>query len=99
METELQQNHAIMKLLFGEWTIRLNTRAAQLSSGDQVLPVIVQMSEYTKKKAEDDDWYSDPFYTHNEGYKIQLNVMPNGYDSAQGTHLSVYLYLMHGRSI
>ena len=96
VETELQQNHAVMKSLFGEWTMQLNTRAVQLSSGDQVLPVIVRMSEYTKKKENDVEWYSDPFYTHKEGYKIQLNVVPNSHDASRDSHLSVYLYLMEG---
>ena len=96
LESELQQNHALMKVLFGEWTIRLNTKAIQLSSGNQVLPVIVRMSEYTKKKMRKVDWYSDPFYTHEQGYKIKLNVLPDGSNNGKGTHLSVYLYLMAG---
>ena len=96
VESELQQNHAVMKLLFGERTMQLNTRAAQLSSGDQVLPVIVRMSEYTQKKENNVDWHSDPFYTHKEGYKLQLNVVSNGHDTAKGTHLSVCLYLLRG---
>ena len=94
LQTELQQNHAVMKILFGEWTMLLNTRAVQLSSGDQVLPVVVRMSEYTKKKENNDDWYSDPFYTHEEGCRIQLKVVPGGQNNAKDTHLSVYLNLM-----
>ena len=96
VESELRQNHAVMKLLFGEWTMQLITRAVQLSSGDQVLPVIVRMSEYTQKKENNVDWYSDTFFTHLEGYKIRLNVVPNGYNKVKDTHLSVYLYLMSG---
>ena len=96
LESALQQNHALMNLLFGKRTIELSTKALLLSSGDQVLPVIVHMSEYTKKKEDDIDWYSDPFYTHEEGYKMQLNVLPNGYDKGKDTHLSVYLYLLKG---
>ena len=96
LELELQQNHAVMKLIFGEWTIQLNTRAAQLLSGDQVLPVVVRMSEYTKKKENNVDWYSDPFYTHSEGYKIQLNVVPNGCNTPEGNYLSVYLHFLRG---
>ena len=96
LESALQQNHALMNLLFGEWTIELSTKALQLSSGDQVLPVVVHMSEYTKKKEDNVDWYSDSFYTHKKGYKMQLNVVPNGYSEAKGTHLSVYLFLMEG---
>ena len=98
LESELQKNHAVMKVLFGEvqWTIRLNTRAIQLSSGDQVLPVIVGMSEYAKKKENNVDWYSYPFYTCDKGYKMKLNVVPDGCNNGKGTHLSVYLYLMEG---
>ena len=96
LESALQQNRIPMKLLFGDWVTQLHTRAMQLSSGDQVLPVIVRMSGYTQKKENNVDWYSDPFYTHKKGYKIQLNVVSNGYNSAKDTHLSVYLYLMEG---
>ena len=96
LKSALQENQVLMKLLLGKWLIQLNAKALRLSSGDQVLPVIVRMSEYTKKKEDNVDWYSNPFYTHKEGYKIQLNVVPNGYDIAKGTHLSVYLYLMKG---
>ena len=91
MEDELQQNHALI-----EWTIQLNIRAIQLSSGNQVLPVIVRLSEYTAKKMCGVDWYSDPFYTHKEGYKVKLNVLPDGWNNGKGTHLSVYLYLVEG---
>jgi len=70
LEFELQQNRALMKALFGEWTAELNTKALQLPSDDRVLPVVVQMSEYTNNKKTNADWYSDPFYTHKEGYKM-----------------------------
>ena len=55
LKSELQQNHALMKVLFGEWTMQLNTRAIQFSSGDQALPVIVQLSEYSTKKMDEVD--------------------------------------------
>ena len=96
LELGLRQNHAVMKLMFGEWTMQLNTRAAQLSSGDQVLPVIVRMSEYAQKKENNIDWYSDPFYTEEGGHKIQLNVAPNGCDTAEGNYLSVYMHFIRG---
>ena len=95
-EFELEQNHALMKVLFGEWTMQLNTRAIQLSSGNQVLPVIVRMSGYASKKKNEVYWYSDPFYTEEEGYKIILKTFPDGFSNGKGTHLSVYLYLMEG---
>jgi len=81
------------------WWKQINSKASKLSSGDQVVlvPVIVKMSDYTKKKMDRVDWYSNPFYTHHEGYQMCLNVVADGWGSAtQSTHLSVYLYLMKG---
>ena len=55
------------------------------------------MSEYNVKKKNIVQWYSDPFYTHNKGYKMCLSVDAAGSDG-KGTHdhLSVFLYLMKG---
>ena len=76
--------------------MQFNTRAIQLSSGNQVLPVIVRMSGYASKKMNEFYWYSNPFYTKEEGCKIILKVFPDGCNNGKGTHLSVSLYLMEG---
>ena len=60
-------------------------------SEDQVVPVIVKMSEYSKKSGTF-EWYSDPFYTHHKGYKLCINVYRRDFDA----DLSLYLYLMKG---
>ena len=80
-----------------------NIRAVYLDSmitiskfGNQACPVIVMMPEYNNKKKHEITWYSDPFYTHNNGYKMCLNVDAAGTDDGEGTHLSVYLNLMKG---
>ena len=52
--------------------------------------------EYNIKKKDDVQWYSDPFYTHNKGYKMCLSVYADGNGDGKGTHLSVFLYLMKG---
>ena len=64
--------------------------------GDQVCPVIIMMPEYNDKKKHEIRWYSDPFYTHNKGYKLCLRVYAGGYRGGKGTHLSVFLCLMKG---
>ncbi|XP_065920304.1 TNF receptor-associated factor 4-like [Dysidea avara] len=71
------------------WLQTLFSKASKLSFGDQVVPVIVKISEYSKKYKDNSDWLSTPFYTHNKGYKMCLNV-----NAAGG--LSVQLYLMKG---
>ena len=37
---------------------------------------------------------SSPFYRY--GYKCKINIRPNGLDSGENTHLSVYLIIMKG---
>ena len=76
-----------------KWKAKIISNASKLSSGDQVVPVIVKMSDYTKKKTEIIDWYSDPFYTHHKGYKMCLNVFASGLNSP---HLTVWLHLIKG---
>ena len=39
---------------------------------------------------------SDPFYTGRHGYKMRVKLYPNGYGTAQGTHVSAYIVLMKG---
>ena len=63
---------------------------------DQSCPVIIKMTEYTIKKRDELQWYSNSFYTHNKGYKMCLNIDAGGYGDGEGTHLSVFLYLMKG---
>ena len=79
-----------------DWHNIINTTASKLPSGGQDVPVIVKMSEYTKKKKEKISWYSDTFFTHHKGYKMCLNVYAAGFSSGTDTHLSVWLHLMKG---
>ncbi|XP_065916948.1 putative leucine-rich repeat-containing protein DDB_G0290503 [Dysidea avara] len=98
--TELEQKNEMLHLFIGKDTLQyytnINTMAAKLSSGDRVVPVIVKMSEYTKKKSDDVHWFSDSFYTHHKGYRMTLLIKATGYSDGRGTHLSVGLVLMKG---
>ena len=62
----------------------------------RVCPVTIKMTEHNDKKENAIQWYSDPFYTHNKGYKMCLRIDAAGYGKGKGTHLSVFLYLMKG---
>ena len=87
--TKLEHN---TRLLLDDWPSIINTTSSKLSSGDQVVPVIVKMSEYTKK-SDGVNWFSDSFYTHHKGYKMCLCLyVYAGY----GGFLTVYLFLMKG---
>ncbi len=39
---------------------------------------------------------SPPFYSHPNGYKMCLQIYPNGYDIGLNTHLSVFVFIMRG---
>ena len=54
------------------------------------------MTEYSKHKRNGDKWYSPPFYTGPEGYKMCLRVDANGVGDGADTHMSVFVYLMRG---
>ena len=78
------------------WSGKLVALAMMSTSDDQECPIIVKTTEFKNKKRFNIEWYSDPFYTHNKGHKMCLRVDAAGYDKGEGTHLSVYLYLMKG---
>ena len=41
---------------------------------------------------------SPPFYTHQNGYKMRLEVWPNGNGDGKGTHLSIFARLLKGEN-
>ena len=43
-------------------------------------------------------YYSAPFYSASNDYKIQLNVhvVANGHSKCKGTHVTMFVYLMKG---
>ena len=55
------------------------------------------ITEYSKRKQFDNEYYSPPFTTSPQGYTFCLNVVANGYDSGKDSHLSIYAYIMKGQ--
>ena len=41
-------------------------------------------------------WYSPPFYTHHEGYKMCVRIYTNSYSKRKGEYTSVCIHLMKG---
>ena len=77
-------------------SVRLNAMGTVFKFGDRVCPVVIKMSEFKKKQKDHEQWYSDPFFAHTQGYKMRLSVVAAGFDDGKGTHVSVYLFLMRG---
>ena len=55
------------------------------------------MSEYSKRKQINNQYHSPPFTTSPQGYRFCLKVYANGYGSGEGSHLSIYAYIMKGQ--
>ena len=62
----------------------------------RILPVTIVMNGFNEKKGSKRGWSSQPFYTHPRGYKMCMDTRANGDGIGVNTHVSVYLFLMHG---
>ena len=61
-------------------------------------PCYFIMQRYSRHKRQDDQWYSQPFYSEPGGYKLCLNIPANGSGSGKGSHISVSVFLMKGEN-
>ena len=59
---------------------------------------IIKMTSFTELKASKRSWYSPPFYIFPGGYNMSLKVDVGGTGSAEGNHVSVFLYLVEGKN-
>ena len=64
--------------------------------GQLVAPVELIMTDFEQHRKGDDEWFSPPFYTNPNGYKMCLKVAPNGWAEGKGTHISMYVHMMRG---
>ena len=62
----------------------------------QVMPVAFKLRNFSKLLKNKDEWYSSPFFAFSQGYQMCLKVFAAGSGIGEGTHVSVYLYLMKG---
>ena len=56
------------------------------------------MYNFSEHKRVGDTWWSAPFYTGPDGYKLMLVVYANGYSYGTGTHVGVSVRLMKGEN-
>ena len=55
------------------------------------------ISEYSKRKQLNNQYFGPPFTTSPQGYKLCLRVDTGGYGNGKGSHLSIYVYIMKGQ--
>ena len=61
-------------------------------------PIEVTVTEFHMRKMYDSVYISPPFYTHKNGYKMRLEVYPNGCGNGKGTQISLFARLLKGEN-
>jgi len=64
----------------------------------QTRSCVFKIPNFNQQKTSQEAWYSPPFYTHPRRYKMCIRVYANGYGDGEGTHVSVFAYLMQGKN-
>ena len=91
---EMMVNNFISKAGSGDRMITSGHSSIHLATSSTLTcPVTVKMSRYSSYKSSITNWCSDPFYSHNRGYKMYLMVDASGYGNGVCTHMSVFLFL------
>lgn len=61
-----------------------------------LIPYTVTVCNFEQLQNSRTTWYSPPFYTHPQGYRMCLRVDANGIGDGKGTNVSVSVCLMQG---
>ena len=70
----------------------VSPKAEETGGDPSVAPVLIVFKDFQQHTI----WWSPPFYTHPQGYKMCLKIFPNGNRSGENTHVSVYINIMKG---
>ena len=77
--------------------VQLETKIAFLEEARRNLSYQhIQFSEFSKRKCNNELWYSPGFYTSPGGYKMSLHVYANGFGDSKDTHVLCFIRLMSG---
>ena len=65
---------------------------------ETLAPLLLMVSNFTRKMNKKQQWHSDPFFDYEGGHKMCLRVDTAGQGDGQGTHVSVFLQVIKGQS-
>ena len=70
----------------------------EYEKSSSVVPVIRSLEDFCHMKENNEECMLEPFYTHKDGYKIGICVIPNGYDEAKDSHVSLFTFILKGKN-
>ncbi|XP_067031718.1 TNF receptor-associated factor 6-like isoform X2 [Acropora muricata] len=91
-----------LKKDYGSLVLKLSAQEKETSKAKMETPTFVwKLSAFSEmlrqaKQGRNVKIHSTPFYTAPFGYKLKLDVKPNGDGSGKNTHLSVFVIVMKG---
>ena len=62
-----------------------------------VPPIEYTLHAFEHLKSTNCCWFSPPFYSHQQGYRLCLGVYSNGNGNSKGTHVSIFTHIMRGQ--
>ena len=94
MTKQLSKQHVSLQESVWSQIIMLSSKIS--SYGDEVVPVVLKMANFSEKMKNKEEWNSEPFFAFEGGYKMCVKVYLSGYGDGEGTHISAFLYLKKG---
>ena len=74
----------------------VSLRTTPPSRDCSAMPVVVMMNDFSKRKMEDERWYSPVLVTHTNGYSIRLRLDVNGWSG--GDSIAMVVSLVRGEN-
>ena len=96
LEIELYKSIDQLHKSCNSWTLKLDALAKLNTTEEQVVPVVLKLTNFAKLKKEKKWWYSDPFYSLNREYKMRLLVCVAGDTDGTSLFVSMWLSILNG---
>ncbi|XP_065896824.1 TNF receptor-associated factor 3-like [Dysidea avara] len=90
------KNQKDKNLSIQHWQVWLCCRGMQSATKCLQAPIIIRITDFENKRRGKEMWYSEPFWSHHNGYKAQLKVYADGFAECAGTHFSMGICIQDG---
>ena len=92
----IQMNEEIKQLRQQVMNLTREVETQRNSTPINVCPLELKMTKFKRRRENNEVWYSLPFYSYWQGYKMRLRIYFNRRADSKGKYLSVYVQLMKG---
>ena len=66
------------------------------SCANPIPPFYFTFNNFNHAKKENDRLFSTPFYSHRGGYKLAIDLYPNGFGNGKGSHVALGIVIVRG---